>query len=87
MDEKGERKPDVEITGRAGFGPGPRRGDLFSSHADIELKAQERRSGAILAVDHQESVATDSSSRAADLSAQAVAVLDIAERILPVLAK
>ena len=87
VDDKSDHKPDVEITGRAGFNAGPRRGDLFSSRAEIEIKIQDRRSGAILALDHQETTATEASARAADLAAQAGAVCDIAERILPVLAK
>jgi TolB-like protein len=87
VDDKSDHKPDVEITGRADTSPGPRRGDLFSSRANIEIKVQERRNGVILAVDHQETTATDASARAADLAAQVGAVCDIAERILPVLAK
>jgi hypothetical protein len=53
----------------------------------IELKAQERQTGNILAFDREEGIATDGSQVGADRSAQVKAVDGLAERLLPLLAK
>jgi TolB-like protein len=87
VDEKSERKPDIEITGVDDLSAAPNQGGLFSSRAVIELKIQERRSGNILAFDRQESTATDAARMGADGAAQVNAVDALAERILPLLAK
>ena len=87
VDAKSERKPDVQIKGIYDHSEGPRRGDLFSYRAVIELRAQERRTGNIIAFDRQEGVATDASNVGADRAAQVLAVDGLAERLLPLLAK
>ena len=87
VDANSDRKPDVEITGVADISPGPRHAGLFSFRVVIDLKVQERRSGTIIAFDHQESGATDASKAGANRAAQVNAVDALAERILPLLAK
>ena len=87
VDEKSERKPDIEITGVDDISAAPSQGGLFSYRAVIELKIQERRSGNILAFDRQESAATDAARLGADATAQVNAVDALAERVLPLLAK
>ena len=87
VDGNSERKPDVEITGLTDASAGPRRGDLFSCRAILEVKIQDRRSGALLAIDRQETTVTDIGAKAAERAAQSCAADDIAERLLPVLAE
>ena len=87
LDANSDRKPDVEITGVINSSAGPSPGELFSNHAILELKVQERRTGNIITIDRQESIATDATRGGADWSAQMRAVDDIAERVLPLLAK
>jgi len=60
---------------------------LFSYRVVLDLKVQERRTGAILALDHAESTATDITLPNATRVAQADAVDQLAERILPLLAQ
>lgn len=87
VDANSERKPNVEISGVEAVSSAPPRGGLVSSRAVLDLKMQERRTGALLALDHAESTATDIISRTAIRAAQADAVDQLAERILPLLAK
>ena len=87
VDENSDRKPDVQITGGGCVTARTRRGGLFSSSYALDVKIQERRSGSIIAFDHQESAATDAGQAAASKAAQINAVDDMAERILPLLAK
>lgn len=87
VDGNSERKPDVEIKGVYDHSEGPRRGDLFSYRSVIELKAQERQTGEIVAFDRQEGIATDASEVGADRAAAVLAVDGLAERLLPLLAK
>jgi TolB-like protein len=87
VDSNSDRKPDVEITGVDDASPGPRRGNLYSCRAVIELKVQERRTGNIIVFDRQESTANDVAKAGANRSAQVNTVDGLAERILPLLAQ
>ena len=87
VDGKSDRKPDVEITGVVDISPGPRRGDLFSCRAVIDIKVQERHTGNIIAYDRESGDSVDVGRSAADRAAQARAVDGLAERILPLLAR
>ncbi|MGA3179667.1 MAG: CsgG/HfaB family protein [Verrucomicrobiota bacterium] len=87
VDDKSDRKPDVEIAGVEDTSPGPRQGGLYSFRAVIDLKVQERRSGAIIAFAHEEGSATGAASASADKSAKVNAVDALAEKVLPLLAK
>lgn len=87
VDDKSDRKPDVEIAGSASASVGTPRGGLVPCRAVLEVKIQERRTGDIIGLDHQESVATDIGDTAAQTAAQIKTTDDLAERILPLLAK
>lgn len=87
VDGNSERKPDVMITGVVDCSGGPRRGALHTEHAVIEMKVQERRTGLIITMDRQESVAVDAAQVGAQRAAEALAVDELAERCLPLLAK
>ena len=86
VDDKSKERPDVEITGDAFSAFGMRKGNLVSCKARVELKAQ-KRSGEILAVDRQTSVAVDVAEQTAAKTALQNAALDIAERLVPKLTK
>ena len=87
VDDKSDKKPDVEITGEAFSAFGMRKGNLISCRSRIELKAQERRDGKILLVDRQTSVAVDIAEQSAAKSALENAADELAERLLRKLAE
>jgi hypothetical protein len=87
VDEKSDKKPDIEITGEAFSAFAMRKGNLVSCRSRIELKARERTTGKILLVDRQTSVAVDVSEQTAAKTALENAADDLAERVLPALAK
>ncbi len=87
VDANSDNKPDVQIRGMYDHSEGPRHGELFSYRAVIELKAQQRRTGDIIAFDREDGSATDGSEVGADRSAMVRAVDGLAERLLPLLAK
>ena len=87
VDAKSERKPDIEITGTELCTQGPRQGDLYSFTEVADLKVQERRTGNILAVEHQVSCATDVAQWAATIAPEIIAMDALADKILPLLAK
>jgi Curli production assembly/transport component CsgG len=87
VDGNSERKPDVEITGVVGNDDARSRGELHMTHSVIEIKVQERRTGLIIAMDRQEASVVGSTQMNAQRSAQALAVDELASRILPLLAK
>jgi TolB-like protein len=86
LDEKSAAKADVEITGEAFSAFGMRKGNLLSCKARIELKAHSR-GGDLLVVDRKTSVAVDVAEQTAAKAALQNASLDIAESLLPKLAK
>ena len=86
VDDNSPQKADIEITGDAFSALGLRKGNLISCKARIELKAQ-RRTGEILAVDRQTSVAVDIAEQTAAKSALQQGTAELAERLLPKIAK
>jgi hypothetical protein len=86
VDEKSSDKADIEITGEAFSAFGMRKGNLISCKARVEIKAR-RANGDIVAVERQTSVAVDVAEQTAAKTALQNAALDLAERILPKLAK
>jgi hypothetical protein len=86
LDEKSTDKPDIEITGEAFSAFGMRKGNLISCKARVEIKAR-KRNGDIVAVDRQTSVAVDITEPTAAKTALQTAAAEIAERLLPKLAK
>jgi TolB-like protein len=87
VDENSDQKPEVEITGTASYNAGIPEGRFYSCRGVLELKVQERRTGRIIAFDHQDSVAIDTGKKASVRAAQVNAVDDLAGRIVPMLAQ
>jgi hypothetical protein len=87
VDERSEKKPDVEITGEAFSALGMRKGNLISCRSRIELKVRDRATGKIILVDRQTSVAVDISEQTAAKTALENAADDLAERVIRKLAK
>ncbi len=87
VDEKADGKPDIEITGGGDLLAQPNRGGVYSCSYGLDVKIQERRTGNIILFYRQVSIAT-SNGHAAAATASAVKVADdLAERIMPLLAK
>jgi hypothetical protein len=87
VDTNSVRKPDIEITGTESCTQGPRQGSLYSFTEVADLKVQERRTGNILAVEHQVSSATDVAEWAATIAPEINAMDALADKILPLLSK
>jgi hypothetical protein len=87
VDDKSDAKPDIEITGEAFSAFGMRKGNLISCRSRLELKAQERKSGKILAIDRQTSVAVDIAEQIAAKNALQNAADELAARLLPKLSE
>jgi hypothetical protein len=83
VDDKSSQKPDIEISGEAFSAFGMRKGNLISCRSRVELKAQERESGRILALDRQTSVAVDIAEQTSAKMALQDAAGELAARILP----
>ncbi len=86
VDDKSPEKADVEITGEAFSAHGMRKGNLISCKARVEVKAH-RRTGEVLAVDRQTSVAVDIAEQTSAKTALQNAAMELAERLLPKLVK
>ena len=86
VDEKSAQKPDIEITGEAFSAFGLRRGNLISCKARVELKAQSRRDGKIVAVDRESCVTVDITEQTAAKTALQNAAAELASRLAPKLA-
>jgi TolB-like protein len=86
VDDKSPQKPDIEISGEAFSAFGLRKGNLISCKARVELKAQ-KRTGEILVVDRQTSVAVDVTEQTAAKNALETAAAELAERLLPALVR
>jgi hypothetical protein len=86
-DDKSDLRSDVEITGEALSEFGMRKGNMVSCKGRVEIKVRERSTGNILLVDRQTSVAVDLSEQVAAKTALQKAALELAERVLPKLAR
>ncbi|MEO5804657.1 MAG: curli assembly protein CsgG, partial [Verrucomicrobiota bacterium] len=87
VDEKSDKKADIEITGEAFSAFGLRKGYLISCKSRIELKAHDKKTGKLLTVDRQTSVAVDIAEQTAAKTALQNAAGEVAERLLPKLVK
>jgi len=90
VDDNSDQKPDIEITGEAVTSWGeatPLRGGLLSIDASLDMKIQECKTGRIIAITHQEGIATGVGEVVLDKMSQVNAVDALAERILPLLAQ
>jgi hypothetical protein len=85
VDDKSKDKADIEITGEAFSAFGLRKGNLISCRARIELKAQRKADGKILAAERQTSVAVDIAEQTAAKTGLQNAAGELAERLLPLL--
>jgi TolB-like protein len=81
------REVDVVLEGEGFSELAMRRGNLVSVKARLEVKAVDRKSGRVLAVDRQTSVAVDLTEQIAGKAALQDAAAAIAERLLPKLAQ
>ena len=86
VDGKSPEKADIEITGDAISALGMRKGNLISCKARVEIKVQ-KRTGEILGVDRETSVAVDIAEQTAAKTALQNAVIELAERVLPTMAR
>src|SRR6266699_858008 len=86
VDDQSPEKADVEISGEAFSAFGMRKGNLISCKARVELKAH-RRAGELLVVDRQTSVGVDVAEQTAAKTALQNAATELAERVLPKLAR
>ena len=82
-----ETQPDVLITGEGFSEFATRRGNLVCVKARVELKAVERETGKVLAVDSQTDVVVDLAEQIAGKTALQEAAIRLAARILPKLTK
>jgi hypothetical protein len=82
VDDKSPEKAEVEITGDAFSAFGMRKGNLISCKARVEVKVR-KRTGEILAVDRQTSVAVDVTEQSAAKNALQIATADLAEPLAP----
>jgi len=80
VDDKSPQKADIEITGDAFSAFGLRKGNLISCKARVEVKAQ-RRTGEVIGVDRQTSVAVDITEQTAAKTALQGAAAELAERL------
>jgi TolB-like protein len=87
VDENSDKKADVQIVGTSSTETGLPRGGLLTGRATVDVKIQARRTGEIIGFDNQESTATDIGGSAAAKAALFKAADELAERILPLLAK
>lgn len=78
---------DVLLTGEGFSEFAARHGQLISVRARLELKAVERRTGRVLAVDRQTTVVVDLTEQIAGKTALQEAAAELASRILPQLAE
>ncbi len=79
--------PDVQIEGEAFSEFGLRKGNLVSSKGRVEVKAIERTTGKILAIDRAVVVAVDLSPEMAGKKALQNATAELSERLVPALLK
>ena len=87
MDDKSREEADIEITGDAFSAYGMRKGNLISCKARVEVKAQKRKDGQIVATDRQTAAAVDIAEQTAAKTALQNAATELAERFVPNLAK
>ena len=87
VDDKSTNKANIEITGDAFSAFGLRKGNLISCKARVEIKVRDVATGNILVVERQTSVAVDIAEQTAAKTALQNAAAELAERVLPKLAK
>ncbi|MEN9572692.1 MAG: hypothetical protein RL514_547 [Verrucomicrobiota bacterium] len=86
VDDKSKTKPDFEILGEAFSERGPRRGNLQTCKARVEVKIRNLATGTLM-VDRQTSVMVDLSEQIAAKTALQTAGVELAERLAAKLLK
>lgn len=87
VDQKSKHRPDYAFEGEAFSEPGLRKGNLVSCKARLELKLRNLANGELLAADREVSIAIDLSERIAARAALQNAAREMANRIIPKLAR
>lgn len=87
VDEKSKDKAVIEITGDAFSAFGLQKGNLISCTARIEIKAHDMNAKKLIANDRQTTVAVDIAEQTAAKTALQNGGFDLAERLIPQLAK
>ncbi len=87
LDRSDADKADIKLVGEGFSEFGLRRGNLVSVKARVEIKAIDRKSGEVVAIDRETAVEVDLTEQIAGKKALQNAAARIAERILPKLVK
>ena len=80
---KSDVRPGVELVGDAFSEFAMRKGNLISCKARVEIRAIEKSTGKVLAIDRQTCVAVDLSEQVAAKTALQESAAELAERVLP----
>ena len=87
LDKADSAKADIRIEGEGFSEFGLRRGNLISVKARVEVKAVDRKTGEVVAIDRETAVEVDLTEQIAGKKALQAAAARIAERMLPKLVK